>query len=74
MPVYKVTLVYSIKNTNFLRVGVCISFILYTFIHTVFNTAVRYDCLFKVVKHIEMPNAAPQKSICHFQKQEMILK
>ena len=30
--------------------------------------------LFKVVKHIEMPKAAPQKSMCHFQKLEMILK
>jgi len=28
----------------------------------------------KVVKHIEMPKAAPQKSICHFHKLEMILK
>ena len=26
------------------------------------------------MRHIEMPNAAPQKSICHFQKLEMILK
>ena len=30
--------------------------------------------LFKVVKHIEMPKAGPKKSICHFQKPEMILK
>ena len=28
----------------------------------------------KVVKHIEMHKAAPKKSICHFQKLEMILK
>jgi len=28
---------------------------------------------FKVVKYIEMPKAAPQKSICHSQKLEMIL-
>jgi len=28
----------------------------------------------KVVRHIEMPKAAPKKSICHFQKLEMILK
>jgi len=28
----------------------------------------------KVVKHVEMPKAAPKKSICHFQKLEMILK
>jgi len=28
----------------------------------------------KVVIHVEMPKAAPQKSICHFQKLEMILK
>jgi len=27
-----------------------------------------------MVKHIEMPKACPQKSICHFQKLEMILK
>ena len=26
----------------------------------------------KVVRHIEMPKAAPKKSICHFQKLEMI--
>jgi len=30
--------------------------------------------LFKVVIHVEMPKAAPKKSICHFQKLEMILK
>jgi len=30
--------------------------------------------LFKVVRHIEMPKAAPKKSICHFQKLDMILK
>jgi len=29
---------------------------------------------FKVVKYIEMPKACPQKSMCHFQKLEMILK
>jgi len=29
---------------------------------------------FKVVIHVEMPKAAPKKSICHFQKLEMILK
>ena len=29
---------------------------------------------FKVLIHVEMPKAAPQKSICHFQKLEMILK
>jgi len=28
----------------------------------------------KVVRHIEMPKAAPQKFICHFQKLEMILR
>jgi len=28
----------------------------------------------KVVIHVEIPKAAPQKSICHFQKLEMILK
>jgi len=28
----------------------------------------------KVVKHIEMPKAGPKKSVCHFQKLEMILK
>ena len=28
----------------------------------------------KVVIHVEMPKAAPKKSICHFQKLEMILK
>jgi len=28
----------------------------------------------KVVRHIEMPKAAPQKVIFHFQKLEMILK
>ena len=30
--------------------------------------------VFKVVRHIEMPKAAPKKSICHFQKLEVILK
>ena len=30
--------------------------------------------MFKDVRHIEMPKAAPQKSIRHFQKLEMILK
>jgi len=30
--------------------------------------------MFKVVKHIKMPKAGPQKSICHIQKLEMILK
>jgi len=30
--------------------------------------------LLKVVIHVEMPKAAPKKSICHFQKLEMILK
>jgi len=30
--------------------------------------------IFKVVIHVEMPTAAPKKSICHFQKLEMILK
>ena len=34
---------------------------------------VREDGL-KVVIHVEMPKAAPKKSICHFQKLEMILK
>ena len=29
---------------------------------------------FKVVIHVEMPKAASKKSICHFQKLEMILK
>jgi len=28
----------------------------------------------KVVIHIEMPKAAPKKSICYFQKLEQILK
>ena len=28
----------------------------------------------KVVIHVEMPKAAPKKSICHFQKLEIILK
>jgi len=28
----------------------------------------------KVVIYVEMPKAAPKKSICHFQKLEMILK
>jgi len=28
----------------------------------------------KVVIHVEIPKAAPKKSICHFQKLEMILK
>ena len=28
----------------------------------------------KEMRHIEMPKAAPQKSICHFQKLEMILE
>jgi len=28
----------------------------------------------KVVIHVEMPKAAQKKSICHFQKLEMILK
>jgi len=26
------------------------------------------------MRHIEMPKAAPQKSVCHFQELEMILK
>ena len=30
--------------------------------------------LLKVVIHVEMPKAVPKKSICHFQKLEMILK
>ena len=30
--------------------------------------------LLKVVIHVEMPKAAPKKSICHFQKLEMLLK
>jgi len=29
---------------------------------------------FKVGIHVEMPKAAPKKSICHFQKLMMILK
>jgi len=29
---------------------------------------------FKVVIHVEIPKAAPKKSICRFQKLEMILK
>jgi len=29
---------------------------------------------FKEVRHIEMPKAASKKSICHFQKLQMILK
>jgi len=28
----------------------------------------------KEMRHIEMPKAAPKKSICHFQKLVMILK
>jgi len=28
----------------------------------------RYKKPFKVVRHIEMPKAAPKKSICHLQK------
>jgi len=32
------------------------------------------DNRIKEVRHIKMPKAAPQKSICHFQKLEMILK
>jgi len=35
---------------------------------------IRYSRAINVVKHIEMPKAAPQQSICHFQKLEMILK
>jgi len=31
-------------------------------------------CMLKEVRHIEMPKAAPKKSICHFQKLDMILK
>jgi len=31
-------------------------------------------CMVKVVIHVEMPKAAPKKSICLFQKLEMILK
>ena len=40
----------------------------------------RYGCsknkldLLKEMRHIEMPKAAPKKSICHFQKLVMILK
>ena len=30
--------------------------------------------MIKVLKHIEMSEAGPKKSICHFQKLEMILK
>jgi len=30
--------------------------------------------MIKVVRQIEMPKAAPQKCICHFQKLEIILK
>ena len=33
-----------------------------------------YKVYVKEMRHIEMPKAAPQKSICHFQKLEMILK
>jgi len=33
-----------------------------------------FSVMIKVVKHIEMSKAGPQKSICHFQKLEMILK
>ena len=32
------------------------------------------NCCIKVLIHVEMPKAAPKKSICHFQKLEMILK
>ena len=32
-----------------------------------------YAC-FKEMRHIEIPKAAPKKSICHFRKLEMILK
>ena len=37
-------------------------------------TLMGMDCGIKVVIHVEMPKAAPKKSICHFQKLEMILK
>ena len=33
-----------------------------------------YCIPFKVVIHVEMPKAAPKKSICYFQKLEMILR
>jgi len=35
---------------------------------------IRPSVVIKEVKHIEMSKAAPKKSICHFQKLEMILK
>ena len=34
----------------------------------------KYLCRIKEMRHIEMPKAAPQKSIRHFQKLEIILK
>ena len=40
----------------------------------VFSGEIYYYWPLKVGKHIEMPKAAPKKSICHFQKLEMILK
>jgi len=49
------------------------------FVGNYYHRAFIYNVLsgkrvFKVVRHIEMPKAAPQKSICHFQKLEMLLK
>ena len=38
------------------------------------NSVVSKHAHIKVVRHIEMPKAAPKKSICNFQKLEMILK
>ena len=39
-----------------------------------FGSHMHIETYVKEVRHIEMPKAAPQKSICHFQKLEMILK
>jgi len=47
------------------------------FVNQVYNIFILYTITtnsFKEMRHIEMPKAAPQKSICHFQKLEMILK
>ena len=69
----------------FLRAFPFISLILLVFIYFDCHktTLILYDCqtnflwkcwVIKVVRHIEMPKAAPKKSFCHFQKLEMILK
>jgi len=38
------------------------------------RVSVLYTGHVKVGIHVEMPKAAPKKSICHFKKLEMILK